>query len=114
MIKIALKHWIYDYCIDLIFKGISSNFNKTSIQFKRGDKFSLVECWCNDKSRIIFHNVIINNIINEGVNRCIYLHFKSTSYCEPEKNEFVDIYSWDFVTAGNTWIKRKNIIRFER
>jgi hypothetical protein len=44
MIKVALKHYIYDYCIDLIFKGISSNFIGFSYNknLKVGDRYSLI------------------------------------------------------------------------
>jgi hypothetical protein len=46
MIKIALKHWIYDYCIDLVFKEIKSNFFINCLNMKNikiGDRFGVIE-----------------------------------------------------------------------
>jgi hypothetical protein len=50
MIKIALKHYIYDYCISLLFDNIKKNFD-TSKNFKKnylknfkiGDTFKLIK-----------------------------------------------------------------------
>ena len=44
MIKIALKHWIYEKCIDVLFKTINNNFllgHKVN-EFKVGDKFEYI------------------------------------------------------------------------
>jgi hypothetical protein len=46
MIKTAIKHWIYDYCIDLVFKEIKSNFFINCFNMKNikiGDRFELIE-----------------------------------------------------------------------
>jgi hypothetical protein len=44
MIKVAIKHWIYDYCINLIFEGISSNFRVFNMKnIKIGDRFDVIE-----------------------------------------------------------------------
>ena len=43
MIKIALKHYIYDYCISLLFAGIEKNFKPINTKFKVGDYFSIIE-----------------------------------------------------------------------
>jgi hypothetical protein len=57
MIKIALKHWIYDYCINLIFKGIASNFTTFNIKsIKKGDWFRIIE----DKNHIYHRCEIID------------------------------------------------------
>lgn len=43
MIKVAIKHYIYDYCIDLVFSGIKNNFMKIPIEkIKVGDKYQLI------------------------------------------------------------------------
>jgi hypothetical protein len=44
MLKVALKHWIYEQCIDLIFDGIASNFIGFSYSkpLEIGDKYSLI------------------------------------------------------------------------
>ena len=41
MIKIALKHWIYEKCIDVLFKAIGNNFCPSHKQnlFRPGDTF---------------------------------------------------------------------------
>jgi hypothetical protein len=66
MIKVALKHWIYDYCIDLIFDNIFKNFTFFDIsKIKVKDKFKLIETEC---SGAIFkcYNCTIQRI-NSGV-----------------------------------------------
>ena len=44
MIKIALKHWIYEKCIDVLFKYISKNFliSREQNEFKVRDKFEYI------------------------------------------------------------------------
>ena len=44
MIKIALKHWIYEKCIDVLFKAIDNNFcfGPEKNGFKVGDKFKYI------------------------------------------------------------------------
>ncbi|GAG18645.1 unnamed protein product, partial [marine sediment metagenome] len=46
MIKIFLKHWIYEVCINTFFSGIISNFKKFSLSgfhAKVGDYFRYIE-----------------------------------------------------------------------
>lgn len=45
MITTALKHWIYEHCIAVLFDNISNNFtpNKTSLSnVKVGDRFEYI------------------------------------------------------------------------
>lgn len=49
MIKIALKHYIYDYCISLLFDSIEKNFKPINTKIKVEDYFSIIEdksCRC--------------------------------------------------------------------
>ena len=44
MIKIALKHWIYEKCIDVFFETITKNFffSYKQNEFKPGNKFASI------------------------------------------------------------------------
>jgi hypothetical protein len=67
MIKVALKHWIYDYCINLLFDTIKINFSVSSVSIdkrniKIGDNFRSIEVYSDIKKyRYIYCNCIILN-----------------------------------------------------
>jgi len=42
MIKTALKHWIFEGCINILFDRIGNNFTKNTKLPKIGDKFKMV------------------------------------------------------------------------
>ena len=67
MIKIALKHWIYEKCIDVLFEGICRNFaflNRNILgKIKVGDRFH--EILVLDNGSIIdtkYFNAIVTNV----------------------------------------------------
>jgi hypothetical protein len=69
MIKVALKHWIYEQCISVLFRKIHSNFigqcYKNKI-FKVGDRFELIVAEY-DNQRIYYHyDCIIMEILKEA------------------------------------------------
>jgi len=45
MIKTALKHFLYEICINVLFSRLGRNFNvfKTRYKFKKGDKFRYIK-----------------------------------------------------------------------
>jgi hypothetical protein len=63
MIKIALKHWIYDYCIKLLFEKISLNFNTFNIKqkFKVGEKYRIIEELGGTGYGRIYYNCVVTN-----------------------------------------------------
>ena len=71
MIKIALKHWIYEKCIDVLFKAIDNNFPEDYRQnlFSPGVMFvTMTIKWPElEQSIILCHCTILGNI--EG--RCL-------------------------------------------
>lgn len=65
MIKIALKHWIYEICIDRIFSNIQKNFippnPKTCIidnNIKNGDMFRKIIVSYDWRSCVYYHAVV--------------------------------------------------------
>ena len=59
MIKIALKHWIYEKCIDVLFKTIGNNFcpgHKQNI-FRPGNTFGAITI----KIPNIYNNRVLKN-----------------------------------------------------
>jgi hypothetical protein len=63
VIKVALKHWIYDYCINILFNHIKNNFSTFNIKqkFKVGEKYRIIEeLGGNGYGRIYYDCVIIN------------------------------------------------------
>ena len=63
MIKTALKHWIYEVCIDKLFSSIVDNFGNVNEKlwiFKEGNTFSYIE-YCYKKNQYAkFFNVEID------------------------------------------------------
>ncbi len=70
MIKLALKHWVLECCIQKIFESISSNFSRslsrlTSVKhgqifkyiiYLNGDGSRITKCWNAQVHRIFFHS----------------------------------------------------------
>ena len=71
MIKIALKHWIYEMCIDVLFKNIGNNFllGHEQNEFKVGDKFEYIFLKPNGFSQVAsrMYNCTILRKINEFI-----------------------------------------------
>ena len=42
MIKVFLKHWVYEACINRIFEAIENNFSSIYEEFKVGDRFKRI------------------------------------------------------------------------
>ena len=63
MIKVALKHFIYEKCIDTVFKGIVKNFvvPALNVDFTIGDSFYYIET-NNGYHQYIYHNATIAKI----------------------------------------------------
>lgn len=61
MVKIAVKHFVYDFCIDLIFKRIVSNFNSNRITGlpKKGEFYSRVSHNTDDEH---YHNCVVTEV----------------------------------------------------
>lgn len=58
MIKVALKHFIFEVCIEQLFSNIINNFKLPSPKFKVGDKYSHISIntgsrWFNERFRYI-------------------------------------------------------------
>jgi len=74
MIKIALKHWIYELAINQIFNGIKKNFD-TSKNFKKfylenfkiGDRFGLIEKnnFSMDRNLIYYNCKIVDKCVKD-------------------------------------------------
>jgi hypothetical protein len=65
MIKVALKHWIYERCLDVLFERIQSNFIGFVVNvnnLKIGDSLELIE----DKSGR-YYNCVIVSIENDNI-----------------------------------------------
>jgi hypothetical protein len=68
MIKTAIKHWIYELCINRLFSSIETNFiNKNKIKHnftgvKAGDRFKFIECLNGKDCNVRFHNCIVVSI----------------------------------------------------
>jgi hypothetical protein len=62
MIDIALKHYIYDLCIDVLFNGFARNFKKV-FRIKVGDKFNLLVQ--NNLSRSEFYDVTVTKVYKD-------------------------------------------------
>jgi hypothetical protein len=79
MIKVALKHYIYDYCIGLIFDNISSNFINYDNKIKVGDRFEYIKTnpW-GDFDEITSYDCIITKITKNHI------------YFSAEKYEFFE------------------------
>lgn len=43
MFKTAIKHYIYDYCIEIIFDRIQKNFPLEANMFHKGQRFGFIE-----------------------------------------------------------------------
>jgi len=60
MIKIALKHFIYEKCINVLFDGIINNFSTqkvikfTADMFHKGDAYNYIKVYHDDKLRIFY------------------------------------------------------------
>ena len=48
MFKTAIKHYIYDYCIEIIFDRIQKNFPLEMNMFHKGQIFGFIEFDCED------------------------------------------------------------------
>lgn len=60
MIKLALKHWVYEQCIDVLFNAVKNNFSDR-YRFKVGDKYVYLAITCVDTTKwhYVFNNVTI-------------------------------------------------------
>jgi len=68
MIKVALKHWIYEVCIEQLFSGITKNFNIGNfLRFKKGDHFEYIYFRFSETNTIFkFYDVEITDIMCDG------------------------------------------------
>jgi len=69
MIKIALKHLVYEICIEQLFSMINKNFKPNISGWKVGDSFKQITLKQNepiDHSMRIYHDAIIRHIDKEG------------------------------------------------
>jgi len=66
MIKVALKHFIYEKCIDVIFDGIINNFSVSKKRFNVDDRFTEIKVrltnWSNDRYTVLYDCTILDNI----------------------------------------------------
>jgi hypothetical protein len=97
MIKIALKHWIYDYCIKMIFNNIQKNFNiYGNKKFKIGSRFKRIEAetgFCDRIEHIIIRNCKVSHY------NCKIINLHEGEDNEPELTIFSDlckIYDLDY------------------
>jgi len=102
MFKIAVKHFLYDFCIDLIFKSIKANFNNnTSNKFpKVGEYYSRVSHKYDDEN---YRNCIVKGVekrINKSNENYYLIHikyeytsgkiFNDDEWAEDKLNEYFD------------------------
>ena len=63
MIKTALRHWIFEICIERLFDGISKNFRVAQKKkFRIGDKFAYI-IQRTPTYILVFNSVVIRNIV---------------------------------------------------
>ncbi len=70
MIKLALKHWIFDRCIDVIFDNVTNNFSpriKCGFELYRGNLFTKMVCWEGNHTRHILHDGEISYVYGNTV-----------------------------------------------
>ena len=125
MIKIALKHYIYEFCISQMFKGISNNFRHDMDEFSIGSRYQFISQdnnWNNKKAKgsciTHYYDVTItgtairepiNNVHKGGWN--IYFDYDSATCCQFDKNG--NLLQRDPVT-NVVGIGIESIIYFER
>jgi len=96
MIKVALKHWIYEVCIEQVFNGIAKNFNSVIRSYKKGDKFSrlIVKDYTvhsiNVYDNISIHNCDINSLISFYYEKRVL--YKANKYISEELPYFGEMY----------------------
>lgn len=70
MIKLALKHWVFEKCIDMLFNRIKNNFNIHSRKIDKyfGTKFITLQSW--DTASVLEHTWIVEHldgtVVGEG------------------------------------------------
>lgn len=65
VIKIFLKHWIYEKCINILFDALSKNFQPVPGQIRVGDVFKTIEIYeYFYQSSTFYYNVILAELEN--------------------------------------------------
>ena len=64
MIKTALKHWIYELCINQIFNAINSNFTTVpkKLQLKIGETYSEIWYRTSRNTKLILQNATLSQL----------------------------------------------------
>ena len=67
MIKIALKHFIYEKCIDVIFNAIINNFKTPTTwhKMKVGDRFNYITIFESPVSRTVYYGPEVVMVEND-------------------------------------------------
>jgi ADP-dependent phosphofructokinase/glucokinase len=90
MIKIALKHWIYDYCIDMIFNNIGKNFDICkNKKFKIGSRFKCIKISAREFYNKIKHIHI--RTCKASLYNCKIINLHKDKNNEPEFEIYSDI-----------------------
>jgi hypothetical protein len=91
MLKVALKHWIYEQCISVLFAGISHNFMENFHGgFKVGDKLSsILTKWEFNPTR--FHYKYYNCNILSVDDNIIYFSYDNKYHIDIISNEVYSI-----------------------
>jgi len=80
MVKTAIKHYIFEACINILFKNIQQNFNafekKTMHNIKRGEKFEEITAWVKQYEETPYCHIHIiggsvSSFITNANNNCI-------------------------------------------
>jgi len=67
MIKVALKHWIYEVCIEQMFAGIFKNFNSPLMNKLRiGDKFNRIIIKVNSIALRVYTEVEVTGKVGDA------------------------------------------------
>jgi len=91
MIKIALKHWIYEKCIDVFFKAITNNFifDHKQNEFNPGERFSSIVIKLPNLFKLDSNNVkIYTCTILDNLEGTVLIQF----YSKHEKNSEYERY----------------------
>lgn len=113
MIKIALKHWIYERCIDMLFDNIARNFKVIRTKIKVGDYYrrlvtddtDLNGTQMDDMNGMEFVGVKVLDILPDGEVkiRCSYYEIM---YTTGELFSEDDEHIW--------YVSQKHIVRLDR
>ena len=66
MIRTAIKHYIYEKCIEVFFDSIITNFKRIPTRFKIGERYTLLIIRQEDQFIELHHCTVLNINANEA------------------------------------------------